>query len=386
VSSIVVGDLRAELGAVFASPDYHVVLGFADALGVPYVAYSNPRFVLDEAGNKLTFAEFLLSRYTPTEITSAVQHYAQVLQQYSVLDTENGFADLPPELHENFNQFAAEKGFTPIAEMAKSLVVGFGYGYYETMPAAYVMKLLPWLVKVGPAGLESPPYFVFPTGYQSLWKAVAAQLNVRTLAKVTNIKRPTGDTGPIKLTINGFEKKDFDVVIISTPLNVVKNFMSLTSQESALFSKVKTERYFTTLFTALNLPGSETVFVHDNARPEKINHVLAWGNPGGSLPIYIAYQIVAPGVSTAQVGSTLAYDVLTLGGGLYTGALIRKEWDTYFPNVDSATMASGFFETVEGMQGNKGIFYVGGTLSFETVEHSARYAKGLVESYFPAVN
>jgi uncharacterized membrane protein len=202
---------------------------------------------------------------------------------------------------------------------------------------------------------------------------------------VTNIKRPSG-TGPIKVTINGFDTKEFDVVIISTPLNVVKNFMTLTSQENALFSKVRNERYFTTLFTALNLAGTETVFVHDNARPEKINHVLAWGNPGGGVPIYIGYQIVAPGASTSTVAATLAFDVLTLGHGLYTGALIRKEWDTYFPNVDVPTMQSGFFESVDALQGNKGIFYVGGTLSFETVEHSARYAKSLIEGYFPQVN
>jgi protoporphyrinogen/coproporphyrinogen III oxidase len=36
------------------------------------------------------------------------------------------------------------------------------------------------------------------------------------------------------------------------------------------------------------------------------------------------------------------------------------------------------------LQGRNNTFYVGGTLSFETVEHSARYAKALVQKSFPA--
>ena len=195
IHSFKLGDLRAELGAVFASPDYKTVLSLADRFGVPYVRYEGPRLVMDEKGVKHTFQGFLLSRYSPDQIRQAAQNYLAVLQRFPEID-QDGFAHLPPELTMNFNEFAARFGFTPVAELARSLMTGFGYDTYETVPAAYVLKLLPWLVKVGPAGLESPPYYVFPDGYQALWRAVAAPLEVKLGTPVTKIERPGAGRTP----------------------------------------------------------------------------------------------------------------------------------------------------------------------------------------------
>ena len=378
------GSTVSELGAVFASPDYSLVLGLADKYGIPYQAYVTTQSILDENGVKQSAQSFLTSRYSTLQILGATVAYGAALTLFTQIQ-QNGFAWLLPDLELPFDQFAAKYGFTPIAELARSVMIGFGYGYYETAPAANFMKLLGWLVKIGGSqGLQQATYYTFPTGYQSIWEAVAQHLDVRLGSTVTAITRRPLLSGKsrVTLTINDRDNYDFDVVIISAPLNRVGSFMTLTDDEQALFSEVQSERYVVSLFAARGLATDEVLFFHGNARPERINHVNVWANRDANNPVYVGYQIVDPQIPLAQVTATLADDVAGQGGQ-FGGALLQQEWD-YFPHVSTAAMQAGFYERVEALQGRNNTFYVGGTLSFETVEHSARYARALVQKNFPA--
>jgi protoporphyrinogen/coproporphyrinogen III oxidase len=377
------GSTVSELGAVFASPDYKLVLGLADKYGIPYEPYVTTQSILDEHGVKQTAQSFLTSRYTTLQSLGATVAYGAALTLFTEIQ-ENGFAWLLPDLDLPFDQFAAKYGFTPIAELARSVMIGFGYGYYETAPAANFMKLLGWLVKIGGSqGLEQATYYTFPTGYQSIWEAVAQHLDVRLDSAVTSItRRPLLSSGSrVTITINGRDSYDFDVVIISAALNRVGSFMTLTSDEQALFSQVQSERYVVSLFAASGLTTDEVLFFHDNARPDRINHVNVWANRDSANPMYVGYQIVDATIPLAQVAATLASDVVGQGGQ-FGGALLQQEWD-YFPHVSTAAMQGGFYERMEALQGRNNTFYVGGSLSFETVEHSARYAQDLVQKSFP---
>jgi oxygen-dependent protoporphyrinogen oxidase len=387
VNTLKLGDLSVELGAVFASPDYTTTLDLADQYGIPYGESELPRFIYDN-GAKRTFSEFLLAHYTIPQIQAGVVAYATVLQQFPQIFA-NGMNNLPADLKLNFDQFVTKYHIEVVSELAKSLIVGFGYGYYDNVPAIYTLKILNMLVKVGPSGFESPPYFGFPTGYQSLWQAVAADLSdVRLNSAVTNVERPTQAGRPIKVTVNGniFAKQDFDAVIISAPLSAVPSFVTLTSTEKNLFKKVESSRYFISLFLAPGVPAGEAVFVQDNAVSSKLNHIGVWANPGGGIPIYQAYQIADRNILTIVLDAILAYDILTQAHGVASPPIVRKEWPDYFPRVSSANMQAGFYDQVEALQGSGGLYYVGGTMSFETVETSARYAKALVDSRFAAAS
>ena len=378
------GSTVSELGAVFASPDYSLVLGLADKYKIPYQAYVTTQSILDESGVKQSAQTFLTSRYTTLQILGATVAYGAALTLFAQIQ-QNGFAWLLPDLDLPFDQFAAKYGFTPIAELVRSVMIGFGYGYYETAPAANFMKLIGWLVKIGGSqGLEQATYYTFPTGYQSIWEAVAQHLDVRLNSTVTAITRrgPLSGGARATLTINGRDHYDFDVVIISAPLNKVGSFMTLTDDEAALFSQVQTERYVVSLFAAGGLATDEVLFFHGNARPSRINHVDVWANRDAANPIYVGYQIADRELSLAQLSATLADDVAGQGGR-FDGTLLQQEWTDYFPHVSTAAMQSGFYERMELLQGRNNTFYVGGSLSFETVEHSARYAEALVQHNFP---
>jgi oxygen-dependent protoporphyrinogen oxidase len=376
------GSNVSELGAVFASPDYTLVLGLANKYGIPYQAYSTNQEILDENGVKQTPETFLTSHYSTLQILGATVAYGAALTLFAAIN-KNGFDWLPSDLYMPFDQFAAKYGFTPIAELVRSIMIGFGYGYYETTPAIYYMKLIGWLLKIGgPKGLQPATYYTFPTGYQSIWEAVAQHLDVRLNSEVTAITRrpPLSGGSRITLTVNGTQQYDFDVVIISAPLNKVSGFMQLTEDEQELFSQVGSERYLVSLFGASGLPTNDVLWFHNFARPSGINHVNVWANRDASTP-YVGYQIAEFSATPAQITATLAQDVAGQGG-TFGGLLLRQDWD-YFPHVSTDALRNGFYERVEAMQGRNNTFYVGGTLSFETVEHSARYAQELVRKNFP---
>ena len=378
------GTQISELGAVFASPDYKLVLGLADKYGIPYTAYTEAQYILNEAGQKQTSQDFLLGKYTTLQVLAATVAYAGVQTLFASAQ-KNGFAYLPADLQLPMNQFAAKYGITPIAELVRSVMIGFGYGYYETTPAMYYMKLLTWLVKIGGSqGLEAAQYYTFPTGYQSIWEAVAANLNVQLNSEVTSITRRSPFLGSaVQISVNGGAKQDFDVVIVSAPLNKVSSFVSLSSDEASLFSQVTSERYFTSFFLASGLATEEALFFQGNAVPSRINHINVWANRDRTSPLFVGYQIADWSAPLTTVTSTLAQDVASQGGA-FGGVALRQEWD-YFPHVTQTALANGFYEKVEALQGNHNTFYVGGTLSFETVEHSARYAQELVQKNFPPV-
>jgi hypothetical protein len=54
----------------------------------------------------------------------------------------------------------------------------------------------------------------------------------------------------------------------------------------------------------------------------------------------------------------------------------------YFPHVGPADMATGYYNTLEGMQGARGTYYAGEVMSFASIEVCARCARALVARCF----
>ncbi|HEY1584577.1 MAG TPA: FAD-dependent oxidoreductase, partial [Polyangia bacterium] len=116
------GATVSELGAVFASPDYSLVLGLADKYGIAYQPYVTTQSILDENGVKQSAQSFLTSRYTTLQLLGATAAYGVALTLFAQIQ-QSGFAWLLPDLALPFDQFAAKYGFTPIAELARSVMI-----------------------------------------------------------------------------------------------------------------------------------------------------------------------------------------------------------------------------------------------------------------------
>ena len=368
-------DTYMELGAVFIIPDdYKITLAYATEFGIPSVPLPSPFSILDEFGNTLTAQEFMLSRYTLSEIAVATQNYTAMLAKFADYIASPDFTNLPPDLELPFNEFASLYGIEPIAEVMRAVLVGIGYGYYETVPAAYYVKALPVFLKIGPTGPYMPTPYVFPTGFQSIFDALAATMDVRLNSEVTQIKRSDED---VVITVNGISKFHFDKVVISAPLNVVHNFLDVTQKERRLFGQLNTNRYFLTVFGALGV--DQSLFFYDNARPDRINHVVAWGGQLDASGLFSgsAYQITDRDITPAGVIDVLIGD-LASRGGVFLGAALQQEWPHFFPHVTSELIEAGFYDRMEALQGKRHTYYVGGSLTLEGVETVAQHARDLI--------
>ncbi|GGC15297.1 flavin monoamine oxidase family protein [Pseudoduganella buxea] len=365
-----------ELGAVLASAECELVLGLAERFGIRRAAYPVPQRFLDEHGVRHDAAGFLASRWDGATIARAVACYGEALARCAAV-CDDDLAEVPDDLQLPFDRYAALHGFTPVAELARGALTGFGYGHSETVPALYLMKLIGWLLRPGVQGSLLPgEFFMFPDGFQGLWEALAREHDVRLSSPVTRLVR--GGDG-VRLTVAGTEHR-FDAAIVTAPLHTVHRFMDLTEEETALFGQLRSSRYVVSAFAATGLATGEFLFLLENERPARIGHMNAWANRNPATPMYLGWQ-QAPGQATpSDLTALLAADVARAGGQLERVAL-RREWD-YFPHVGQAALQGRFFEQVARLQGEGGVWFAGGALHFETVEHSARQARALVRRSF----
>lgn len=366
-----------EMGAVLASAECDLVLALARRFGIATAAYPVPQHYLDEQGRRHDAAGFLASRYDGATIGRAIAAYAAALARCAALN-DSDLAAVGDDLHLPFDRYAALHGFTPVAELARGALVGFGYGYYDSVPAYYYMKLIGWLLRPdGQGGLRPGEFFMFPQGFQGLWEALAGTLDVRLGTPVTALQRVAD--GTVQLTA-GATQHSFAAALVAAPLHTVASFMTLTDAEHALFGQLHSYRYVVSAFAATGLATGEFLFLHENDVAARCGHMNAWANRNPALPMYLGWQLAPDGATPQALTALLGDDVAAQGGRLERVAL-RREWD-YFPHVDSTALGQRFFERVAGLQGEGQVWYVGGALHFETVEHSARQARAVVRRAF----
>lgn len=370
-----------ELGAVFALESYTVTLGLANELGVPVYPWVPNSAILDEDGTLLTSLQLASRKYGLAQLKEASDRYSQLSDAYRIND-RRGFAGLPVELHMPFAQYAVKFGILPIAEMLKCRAVAYGYPYYENVPAMYYFKLFDLLLKVDPAGLQTMTILLFPAGFQNLWVRLAEGLDVHCSSEVTRIQRSmTGSEPKIEITANGAARV-YDRLIIASPPKATQQYLDMTNEERELFARVVSRNYHVTVAKVAGM-GSErrTLMPYANTRPEAIGHVNAWYDPSPTEPVFAAYQNVDWSQKSDEARRLLTQDFATFGGGMLEGVLLHKEWD-FFPHVEMPTLADGFYDRFEALQGANGTFYAGGLLSSDSVEHAARYARDLVTEFF----
>ena len=123
----------------------------------------------------------------------------------------------------------------------KGPFTSFGYGYFDEIPAAYVLKYLDaFTVK---QFLSTGKLWTWYNGTQSIWEGVNSHLKHPALlnSEVTNIKR---ENDKVYVTVNG-KTEEFDKLIICTPLELFLGYGNPRPEEKELFSKIVHKEYFT---------------------------------------------------------------------------------------------------------------------------------------------
>lgn len=378
-----------ELGAVWVSHDYSIVRRIAKDMGMTFENYVTPKMIVEATGNKLPFEKYIIAKYGVGKVLSALWNFHQVERKYAS-EWNVGFADANPDLNKSFAVFAKENGIVPITDLFEPFFVACGYGYYAEIPALYYMKLMKMMMRVLKydllgrvplihlAGLQT-----VNGGFQEIWRRLGATLQVETEAKVTAIRRITGTAHPgIELTIGG-ETKLFDRVISSIPLPQLSQIMDVSEEERSLFQKVKSYDYWITVFHGENIPKGETLFFMNNVKRESLGRPIVMANRYLDTNVFVTFQLADRSMNSTprSMQDQLEAELARLNGRV-TEIVVQKEWD-YFPHVSSEDLDKGFYQDLEDrVQGQNGFYLIGGIMNFETTEHTAEYAKDLVEKKF----
>jgi hypothetical protein len=181
-----------ELGAMLGTIDYEATLGLMARVGLaPYPAIERARTdgEIDTSGISRGLWPMDLSHgWLGADMAKAISgmaHYRAIAGQ---IDYCGGHLGMPSGLGDSFADWSRREGLSALARMLAIPFTAYGYGYYEDIPAAYVLKYFE------PGFLTSlvlrKDFFTWNGGAQSLWERLALRSDVRYGAEVTAIARP----------------------------------------------------------------------------------------------------------------------------------------------------------------------------------------------------
>lgn len=356
----------------FAKTDATGIL--ARELGIPYQTVHVKDLYLTRTAclNPLTHIRQNCSSF---ELLLAYIRFRSQVRMFNI--DQPGYSYLNPELYQSFDQYIRKHRIEALANAVQPAITGYGYGYYEDIPAAYGMKLMAAMLDhtfIRSLLTGQSIMCFFPGGWTSLWEKAAEPLQVRSNTEIDSIVRQ--EEG-IQLSIQG-KTEIFDALIIATPLQELHRFMDLTSAEKALFAQIRCQRMISTLVeTSNSLP---TGFLLHNVTPNRLGHVLGIENYYPETHTAVLFQTVPKTMSKTEIDQHILEDLRELGSQK-TSIVFQKDWD-YFFHVSSEDISQGFYAKVDAMQAEQGVYYFSSVLNFEAVSRCQDFATMMVKKYF----
>jgi predicted NAD/FAD-dependent oxidoreductase len=250
-----------ELGAGALTSAYTHVRALMDEVGVRATAGVGGLFT-DLDGARSTFVPPPLRSRSLWTLGGEMLSLARLLRRERDL-VRPGLADLPADYHLPFAEWARSHRVEGIAELIEPWFTGFGYGYFDEVPAAYVLKYA--------ALFRFPIYELLDGGYQDLWERVARPLDVRLGVAVRRITR--GDTVTVE---TGAAPLTFDALIIACPLEDVAALLDAGDEERALFARIRYNDYHVVAAEMEGAPTARYGFLHKHLRRDHAGQILFW--------------------------------------------------------------------------------------------------------------
>jgi non-ribosomal peptide synthetase-like protein len=237
--------------------------------------------------------------------------------------------------------------------------------------------------------------FVSPDGFLRLATALLEHVSRSPCTRVCRaspVDKIERQAGGVTVTSRGKAAR-FDRVVLTGHLDELVPIMDSTEQERQLASQLRYTDYVVTVAIVSGLP--EVTYVPKYWAPGKAGRVylaskvLEAASPPEHDPrqpvLYSLFQYgthyeTSERISDDVLRSMLCKDVLHMGGNLRE-IVGMKRWK-FFPHVSPATMRGGFYEQVEGMQGQRCTYYAGSLMNFELTETTVEYSNTLVRRFF----
>ena len=286
-----------------------------------------------------------------------------------------------------FDKFCKLNGVEEVMRIWLGPYTSFGYGYFDEIPAAYVMKYLDTTTAIEFVNMR---LWTWKDGTQSIYVAANNKLKHPVLlnTEVVKVERPEGKV-LVTVRHEGVERtEEFDKLIVTTPLDYFANYAAATPEEKELFSKIIHEKYVDFIATFDKKAGPTiSGYIFDNMTYDRLGHAMVyyhrWEDLEGDCPCSVYALRNHQGskdVSYEYTIDTMLKDMELCG---YPVKDRMFEQETYYcPHVSPEDYAAGWYDKLEDLQGTKNTYYAGEIISFGDMEDTCAASKDIVTRFF----
>ncbi|MBQ8068904.1 MAG: FAD-dependent oxidoreductase [Solobacterium sp.] len=399
---------RYEMGAIMGVPSYYAVHDVEEFCGITHDGPQLNRNYKDRNGNVIEPFE---PKKNILKIPRLMKMKKQVTELGRILETKykgydvnghrgvaqgryDGFAVTPERepisgTNENLKDLAMPfKDWCEMnnVELTQDIWIGpftsFGYGYFDEIPAAYVLKYLDFQTCMNFVRIN---LWTWKEGTQFIWESLNDKLknHARLNSKITNVERKDGK---VYVTVNG-EVEEYDKLIITSPLQFFPDYADAREDEKKYFSKIEYERYDVLAVETRPEDHPEiSYYVFDNMTPDRLGHLMVYYRRWRDTKDQV---ITTYALRKHKNSEEIPYDAcrqmvledLKVMKNPASNVVNEQSW-YYFPHVFSEDYAAGWYDDVEAMQGKYDTYYAGEVMSFGDMDETAEYSRELVERFF----
>lgn len=303
-----------------------------------------------------------------------------------------------------FDAFCRKNGVEEVMKIWLAPYTSFGYGFFDEIPAAYVMKYLDTTTALEFIAMR---LWTWKNGTQSIYESVnkklthPAHLNTEVVKVERSKKGEDGKDSKIYVTVREYKVKDgmdngmsvehteeFDKLIVTTPLDHFLTYADADEQESALFSKIRHEEYVD--FIARFRPNDGPTisgYIFDNMVKERRGHAMVyyhrWEDLGDNCPCTVYALRNHEGDEDVPYDWTIRSmsDDMALCGFPVRERVLEQE--TYYcPHITPDDYAAGWYDKLDALQGSRNTYYAGEILSFGDMEDTCAASRDIVGRFF----
>ena len=399
---------RYEMGAIMGVPSYYAVHDVEEFCGITHDGPKLNRNYKDKTGK-------VIEPFNPKKNVLKIPHLMEMRKQVKklgeILETKykgydvnghrgvaegryDGFAVTPgrepvsgtnanlKDLALPFKEFCELNGVELTQEIWIGPFTSFGYGYFDEIPAAYVLKYLDFQTCMNFVNIN---LWTWQNGTQFIWESLNDKLknHARLNSNITNIERKDGK---VYVTVNG-EVEEYDKLIVTAPLQYFPDYADAREDEKEFFSKIEYERY--DVLAVETKPEDHpdiSYYVFDNMTPERLGHLMVYyrrwrDSKDQVITTYALRKHKDQAEIPYEVCKKTVLDDLKTMKNPASNVVNEQSW-YYFPHVFTEDYAAGWYDKVEAMQGKYDTYYAGEIMSFGDMDETAEYSRELVERFF----
>jgi hypothetical protein len=353
-----------ELGSVLGTSE--ALMKFLRQLGVKAEYKYFHRSFLGPNGEKQ-------AQIGPAEIAGfqeQLKRLPEYLAPYQEALNAPGWANIPDALTQSFESWCNANKLHTLMRVYAPHLVAFGFGKSSEIPAIYALKYLD--IMTLSSMIESRKLISFSNGANEIIAKLSERLeDLRLSSPVTGIIPIDHNRLTIE-TLVGAEH--FDAVVVTVPLDPA---VIHAPDHARLIGCYRRKAYNVLAYVARENYRTTSYFTHNF---DKDGHLLLLysskpDQPGPLLTAYAAGDLPIKDLK-AQIDADLKQ-----AGFKAERLFAYKQWQT-FPHVTGAEIKNGFYDQVNALQGQQGIYFSGSLTCFPTLDKLTQYLSDFTNRYF----